>query len=546
MLSVTSVTQEKFDACVRRYVRPIFGFSRGTPNSIVTAVSRMISFRALQGRERARLCMQLANPLHPREAIAHAVLNGVMSERPGRSLAHANLPVRHEKELVRLEQLGVAPPPDDLAYHMVPVEAGLHGDRIALQQWQAEARLASGIPDPPRVHHRPRRGAPEPLRYITPLDLPRALPTEHAADIYFGFSQTIGAGAIKHGLVALSYAGPSGTSIAALSNKPCSLVSVVARLQTGNLALSRFPWRPRNPVRPSPRTGSGIVGADDELSDADTLSLVSSSSDEESGDATHGPSLPVSPVCDSETGVVRDSVEAETESAFSSDSDSDVDYESTEVTPHRNQEPSVIKSARKHRNPWRTQSRHVSGSRNSRLSMNVRSTPAEQVRASFLTCRHCDNGHEHPAHAFFECSAGRLPEVRELLITDALAQWERLLLKLEAAMHAEYKDSTFCTVQERSALRVAFTDPSRSAEARWLTHRLLWAIPWPARVIPARATAARALGELFDTVILSRHALRSFADSWVTWSSKWTQRFGAAWAELQKSQPATQDAVNTA
>ena len=89
-----------------------------------------------------------------------------------------------------------------------------------------------------------------------------------------------------YGLAPLSYlqVGAGGTSIVALSNKITPIVAVasVARLQTGNVALTSrcFPWRSRNPERPEPRTGSGLLGADDELSDVDTESSDSSSSDD--------------------------------------------------------------------------------------------------------------------------------------------------------------------------------------------------------------------------------------------------------------------------
>ncbi len=77
----------------------------------------------------------------------------------------------------------------------------------------------------------------------------------------------------------MSLHGPSGTaggtpSILALCNLPCAAVSIVARLQAGDLALQRFPWRPRSTARPtddtpeSPRgtTGNGIAGDDNDLS----------------------------------------------------------------------------------------------------------------------------------------------------------------------------------------------------------------------------------------------------------------------------------------
>ena len=47
------------------------------------------------------------------------------------------------------------------------------------------------------------------------------------------------------------------------------------------------------------------------------------------------------------------------------------------------------------------------------------------------------------------------------------------------------------------ALEAAFT-AADSTEARWLTYSLLWAMPWPAALVPADAAAARAIGGIFD------------------------------------------------
>jgi hypothetical protein len=71
-------------------------------------------------------------------------------------------------------------------------------------------------------------------------------------------------------------------------------------------------------------------------------------------------------------------------------------------------------------------------------------------------------------------------------------------------------------------------------EIHWLTHRLLWAVTWAARDVPTDAVAAHALGRLFDTTALSRHALRPVADSWIGWSTKWTRLFGNEWARQLK------------
>jgi hypothetical protein len=75
---------------------------------------------------------------------------------------------------------------------------------------------------------------------------------------------------------------------------------------------------------------------------------------------------------------------------------------------------------------------------------------------------------------------------------------------------------------------------------RWLADRgglayspppLLWALSWVARHVPPSSVAARALGQIFDSTVLSRHAVRPMADAWVGWlgSVKWTRRFGEEW-----------------
>ena len=96
----------------------------------------------------------------------------------------------------------------------------------------------------------------------------------------------------------------------------------------------------------------------------------------------------------------------------------------------------------------------------------------------------------------------------------------------------------------RVALEAAFT-AADSTEARWLTYRLLWVMPWPATAVPADsdAAAARAIGGNFDQTVLSHHASRPLADTWIAWASKWTQleHFGACWAELLRASADAQE-----
>ena len=511
ILSVDSSIRSKFDRRTRRFGRHVFGLPRTAPNSVVTGLTRFISFDALQGRERARLHLQLSDPLLP-TSIAHAIFTGLLGEPRGKRLSHANMPARHIANLARLEDLGVAPPPEKPPPHRVAIEAGLHGDRIALQQWQHEARVASGVPDPRRAD-RPRRDGSAALQpRPASLRLPRPLPLDHAADIYFNFSQPIGVGPLRHGLVPLSYLGAGGTSIPALSNRQHQVVAIVARLHTGNIALRRHPWRPpgRNPVRPTAGTGTSIEGADDELSDDDT---VASDSSDSAGDDDRG--------------------DNDTDSACASSASSG--------SPNH--------SLRRRR----ANHRGTHGGRTAAAQPHARSQSAapsyaqgpDQPRAAALACRLCGQGHEHPAHAFLECTAERLPELRRALFADAHAAWNRLLTRIEDAKMSEYNETIPDAPAARRELALAYS-AADSTEACWLTYRLLWAIPWPADAVPASAAAARTMGAIFDDTVLSRHASRPLADTWVSWASKWTKKFGALWGELLRGDADSSDASTDA
>ena len=142
----------------------------------------------------------------------------------------------------------------------------------------------------------------------------------------------------------------------------------------------------------------------------------------------------------------------------------------------------------------------------------------DDPRAAFEACRFCGSGHEHPYHAFFECSAGRLPGLRAALLADAPIVWNRLLKRVRQAVAGRDEDITDAIATQFESAAHALADVFEclsGTEARWLTYRLLWAIPWAARDVPLDATAAREIGTIFDTTILSRHASRPLADSWV-------------------------------
>ena len=67
-------------------------------------------------------------------------------------------------------------------------------------------------------------------------------------------------------------------------------------------------------------------------------------------------------------------------------------------------------------------------------------------------------------------------------------------------------------------------------------------MPVPDSVVPADAAAARAFSGIFDQTVLSRHASRPLADTWIAWASKWTQTFGACWVELLRARVDERDA----
>ena len=120
--------------------------------------------------------------------------------------------------------------------------------------------------------------------------------------------------------------------------------------------------------------------------------------------------------------------------------------------------------------------------------------------------------------------------------------WGRILSKIELAVLSEYQDTLSELADAVHATRTIYSEGNGDEfEAQWLTYRLLWAIPWPASAVPDDAIAARALGAVFDATILSRHASRPLADSWVMWSVKWVKIFGDTWADLIHAMPLAKD-----
>ena len=107
---------------------------------------------------------------------------------------------------------------------------------------------------------------------------------------------------------------------------------------------------------------------------------------------------------------------------------------------------------------------------------------------------------------------------------------------IKSALLTEYEEEADWAGEVTDLLAEVFAS-DKTAEIHWLVHRLLWAMTWAARDVPTDTTAAHAMGKVFDDTVLSRHALRPLADSWVGWSSKWTRRFGDEWAKLLKLPP---------
>jgi hypothetical protein len=128
-----------------------------------------------------------------------------------------------------------------------------------------------------------------------------------------------------------------------------------------------------------------------------------------------------------------------------------------------------------------------------------------------------------------------LPALQKRLLQSAVLQSWRILSQIEASVRSEDHVEVMGLNAAGATLKSVFSDGSLTeALAVWLTHRLLWALPWAARHVPPSAVAARALGQIFDSTasVLSRHAVRPMADAWpgVGWSVKWTRRFGEEWA----------------
>ena len=538
MLTVDYGTQERIDRHQRRFARKIFCLPRNTPDAVVMAVSALNPIIATLSRDRERLVTQTADPLYPDTSLAYAVLQAMESDAKGRSNSVANLVARWSAKRARINsQLGVSLAPTAPPPHRVAIETALFGDRVGQQRWRHNARVTAGIHDP-REHRRALRSssqsAPQPSLYI-----PRVTAVAHAADIYFQYSQPLNCPVELHGRPPLSLHGPSGTSLVALCNLPCRAVSSVARLQTGDLALQRYPWRPRTALRTSemPRqrgsSGTGVEGDDNEFSDADDSSTTSSLSEAETTQQ-----------CTSDSGT-SDCEDSDCETIQRCPDASDTDSSSEGLGPHSSLHTVTI-------SPARSTSRTRGPARRKRSARRrpVASAPRSKAdHSQFVSherqCRLCGTGFEHPYHFFFECNAGGFPELREPLLRSAALQYWRVLSSIGTAVYSEDHVEATGLSEAGAALKTVFSCGLASAEAVWLTHRLLWALPWAARNVPSSATAALALGLIFDDTVLSRHALRPLADSWVGWSVGWTRRFGDEWARQLARAGATGSAAGT-
>ena len=548
LLNIDSETVKKIDRLFRRCGRKIFGLPRNTPVSVVTAVTVINPFIATICRDRERLLRQTADPLCPETSLAFAVLKGMNTEPPARHNALANLSVRWTAARTKIStQQGVDLAPPDLPPHRVPVEVALFGDRVGQHHWLREARIADGLQDVRRNPRAPRGAGP--LGPPPGLYKPRPTALHHATDIYFSYSQSHNTAVEVHGRPPMSHHGPSGTSIVALCNLICATVSPVARLQTGDLALQRFPWRPRSVTRPtndSPEpvrgdSGNGIAGDDNEFSDPEDSSSVDSDNetvqnyngsesdsedfqDQNDSDCLSDSGDIVDRESDSETmrhGSATDSVN----SPLPTDSENGSTHSSAD---------SVVKDSDKTVLPV------VPATTPGSAGNHPPSTPVPLDRSRFMSlerrCCLCDKHFEHPYHFFFECTAGGFPNLRISLLADAPTQFGRIVSAIKSALLTEYEEEADWAGEVTDSLAEVFAS-DKTAEIHWLVHRLLWAMTWAARDVPTDTTAAHAMGKVFDDTVLSRHALRPLADSWVGWSSKWTRRFGDEWAKLLKLPP---------
>ena len=62
-------------------------------------------------------------------------------------------------------------------------------------------------------------------------------------------------------------------------------------------------------------------------------------------------------------------------------------------------------------------------------------------------------------HAFLECTAERLPELRRALFADAHAAWNRLLTRIEDATMSEYNETIPDAPAARRELALAYSAP---------------------------------------------------------------------------------------
>ena len=148
------------------------------------------------------------------------------------------------------------------------------------------------------------------------------------------------------------------------------------------------------------------------------------------------------------------------------------------------------------------------------------------LAASDLPCVLCHGAHEDPWHLVCECAHPGVAAARATLRASAPTALCAIFNAIAAAHVGGPPDTVAARLAECAALCLSLDWDS--LEGRFVLYRLVLALPFPASAAAADHAVVRALGALFDSVVLPPSRLRGVATAWLQWASRWAADLGTA------------------
>ena len=149
-----------------------------------------------------------------------------------------------------------------------------------------------------------------------------------------------------------------------------------------------------------------------------------------------------------------------------------------------------------------------------------------RAAATDSPCAMCKGAHEDAWHLIGECTHPGIAAVSR----DMRASVMGILQSITGALLVKYRKPVPSNITAAVAACLTECRALRweRVEGRFILHRLLLALPFPASAAAPGHKAVLALGALFDVIALAPAKLRSTATVWMRWSTLWARALATA------------------